>query len=90
MASFPPGLTTAFASYPTFYEGECVRDADNRSYLEIRVRPGPGDVRTNPVNFNALALNPALLGTHILDYNFAMADLLALTEAKIAAMSGAP
>ena len=86
VASFPPGISTPFVSYPTFYEGECVRDADNRHYLEIRVRPGPGDVRTNPVNFNALALNPSILGTHILDYNFAMADLLALTEAKIAAM----
>jgi hypothetical protein len=88
VASFPPGVSTPFVSYPAFYEGECVRDADNRSYLEIRVRPGPGDVRTNPVNWNALALNPSFLGTHILDYNFAMADLLDLVEAKIAATSG--
>jgi hypothetical protein len=90
VATFPAGVTTPFVSYPAFYEGECVRDADNRSYLEIRVRPGPGDVRTNPVNLNAVALHPAILGTHILDYNFAMGDLLDVMAAKVAAMNASP
>ncbi len=81
-----PGFGTPFTKYEDFYAGECVKDADNRSYLEIRVRPGPGDLRENQVPFNHLVLAPGFLGTHILDYNFALGDLIELVELKAAAM----
>lgn len=85
VGSFPP-YGTAFAAYPDFYAGECVKDGNNRSYLEIRIRPGPGDVRENPIVFTHPALAPSFLGTHILDYNFPMGDLTDLVETKIAAL----
>lgn len=85
VGSFPP-YGTAFAAYPSFYEGECVKDDNNRSYLEIRIRPAPGDLRENPILFTHPALAPSFLGTHILDYNFPMGDLIELVDTKIAAM----
>jgi pimeloyl-ACP methyl ester carboxylesterase len=80
------GYGLPFVRYDDFYEVECVKDADNRSYLEIRPRPGVGDVRADLVNYGDPVLSPALLGTHILDYHFVMGDLVDLVEAKAAAM----
>jgi len=54
--------------------------------LEIRARPGPGDLRSDNINYNHIALDPAALGPHILDYEFAIQDLLNLVETKAAAM----
>jgi hypothetical protein len=81
-----PGFGTPFVKFPDFYSGQCVKDSTNHSYLQISVTPGPGDLRTNPVPFTAIVLNPGLLGTHILDYNWAMEDLLGLVQTKAAAM----
>jgi hypothetical protein len=82
----PPVLDTPFIKYENFYAAACVKDDRNRSYLEIRVRPGSGDVRENRVDFTSVVLGPAFLGTHILDYNFSMGTLVALVDRKIAAM----
>ncbi len=79
-------LGTPFIKYSGFYAGECVKDADNHSYLEIRARPGPGDLRSDDINYNHIALDPAALGTHILDYEFAIQDLINLVETKAASM----
>jgi hypothetical protein len=81
-----PGFGTPFTLYADFYAGECVKDADGRSYLEIRVRPEAGDMRANPIPFGHPVLSPAILGTHILDYNFALAELIELVRTKAAAM----
>ena len=43
---------TPYNKWPNLYEGECAKDADNRSYLQIRVRPQAGDLRTNQIPFN--------------------------------------
>jgi hypothetical protein len=82
----PFGFGTNFIKYDDFYAGECVKDVDNKSYLEIRVRPGVGDLRTNEINWDAVLLAPTLLGTHILDYVFPMGDLVTLVETKAAVM----
>ncbi len=83
---FPdPGYPTPFTEYPDFYAGQCVEDDHHRSYLEIRVRPAPGDVRTNPVPFGRLS-DPDFPGTHLLDYSFALGDLIRLVQTKAAAM----
>ncbi len=42
--------------------------------------------RTNPIPFTSPVLSPALLGTHILDYNWTMGDLLTLVATKAAAV----
>jgi len=81
-----PGITTRFARFQDFYAGECVPDDTGHSYLQIRMRPQVGDQRTNPINFNHGTLNPAQLGTHILDYAFPLGDLKALVASKAAAM----
>ena len=81
-----PGITTHFARFQTFYAGECVPDDTGHSYLEIRLRPEVGDQRTNPIDFDHGTLNPAVLGTHIIDYSFALGELKALVAAKAAAM----
>ena len=80
------GIPTPFAEYPDFYSGRCVKDSTNHSYLEISATPGPGDLRTDPVLYTSVALSPALLGTHILDYSWPMRDLLNLVQTKAAAM----
>ena len=80
------GITTPFAEYPEFYSGRCVKDSTNHSYLEISVVHGPGDLRQDPVLYTSVALSPALLGTHILDYTWPMRDLLNLVQTKAAAM----
>jgi hypothetical protein len=81
-----PGFGTPFVKFPQFYSGRCVKDSTNHSYLEVSVTPGPGDLRTNPIPFTHIALNPGLLGTHILDYNWATEDLLGLVQTKAAMM----
>ena len=81
-----PGITTRFARLQDFYAGECVADDTGHSYLEIRIRPQVDDQRTNPINFDHATLNPARLGTHILDYAFPLGDLKALVATKAAAM----
>ncbi len=81
-----PGFGTPFVKFANFYSGRCVKDSTNHSYLQVSVSPGPGDQRTNPVPFSNPILSPALLGTHILDYNWTMANLLALVQTKAAAM----
>ena len=84
-AEVPPGVDTPFVLYKNFYAGECTQDATGASYLEIRVRPETDDQRTNPVPFDAPLLSPSLLGLHVLDYNFPMAELTGLVRSKAAA-----
>jgi len=81
-----PGFTTAFVEFPGFYTAGCTKDDTNHSYLQIAVGTSPGDQRTNPIPFTSPVLSPAILGTHILDYNWTMGDLLTLVAAKAAAM----
>ena len=80
------GFTTHFSKYPSFYSGQCVKDANNHSYLEVSNTPEMGDVRMDPVQYGSAVLNPALLGTHVLDYSWAMGELLNLVETKAAMM----
>ena len=82
-----PGYGTPFVKYEDFYAGECVKDDLNASYLEIRVPPtDPNDERENLIPFDHILFDPGFLGTHILDFHFAMGDLIELVETKAAAM----
>jgi hypothetical protein len=81
-----PGVPTPFAEFPTFYAGQCVKDSTNHSYLEVSVSPAPGDQRQNPVPFDNGVLSPSFLGTHILDYSWAMGDLVNLVQTKAVSM----
>lgn len=86
---FDPGPSpydTPFVLYRSFYAGECVPDANGYSYLEIRERPGVGDLRAGVVDFTRPLFTPGFLGTHVLDWNFPLGELLALVKTKAAAM----
>ena len=80
------GFGTAFVKYEDFYAAECVPDDRGASYLRIRPLPGGGDVRTDDIDYDHVALDPGFLGTHVLDYEFAMGDLQSLVATKAAAM----
>jgi hypothetical protein len=80
------GFPTPFVKFAQLYSGRCVKDSTNHSYLEVSVTPGPGDLRQNPIPFTNFVLSPSLLGTHILDYNWAMGELVTLVETKAAMM----
>lgn len=80
-------IDTPFAVYRHFYTGECRRDDRGRSYLEIAAEPAAGDQRLNPIPFDHGILQPGLLGLHILDYNFAMGDLIRLVRQKAAVLA---
>jgi hypothetical protein len=82
-------IQTPFSLYREFFTGECVRDDHNRSYLRVGVEPGSGDMRLNPIDFTNPVLTPSFLGTHILDYNWSMGDLITLVEEKAAALKAA-
>jgi hypothetical protein len=82
-----PAIQTPFALYRDFYSGECVKDGQNHSYLEISVTPGAGDQRENAVPFAHPLFTPSFLGTHVIDYNFAIDDLIDLVAEKGAAES---
>ncbi len=81
-------LTTPFVSYPNFYSAECIPDAKGVSYLQISAPANAGDPRIDPIPYDNALFSGAFLGTHILDYNFPLGDLLHLVDVKIAASNG--
>lgn len=78
---------TPFLLYRDFFSAQCV-EQEGQPALEIAAAPDAGDVRDNPVNFDALLLS-GNNGTHILDVSFALGDLIDLTGAKIGAYTAA-
>lgn len=86
---FDPGPNpwdTPFVLFRSFFAGACVSDSAGYSYLEIRARPAVGDLRINPVDFARPLFDPAFLGTHVLDWNFPLGELIELVATKAAAM----
>jgi hypothetical protein len=78
----PPPFETFFLVYPEYYAAACVKDDRGRSYLEISVDAGPGDIREDPVLYTHPTLTPSFLGTHVLDYTFLLGDLLEAVRVK--------
>jgi len=78
-------VDTPFVLYRDFFSGECTPDSDGLGFLAIKVDPEAQDMRTNPIDFDNALFNPGFLGLHVLDYNFAMQDLLDQVAAKAAA-----
>jgi hypothetical protein len=79
-SSFAPpvstGVTTTFGVFGDYYTGECLPSANGFSFFEIAAEPNAGDKRTNPVPFGNILYTPAILGLHLLDYNFPTQELL--------------
>jgi hypothetical protein len=79
-------VDTGFVLYRDFYTGECVADGTGAPYLEVGVEPLGEDTRENLIPFDAAIFSPSFLGLHVLDYNFALGDLMMLVDAKAAAL----
>ncbi|MEI8354896.1 MAG: hypothetical protein WCG31_02170 [Deltaproteobacteria bacterium] len=83
-AKWPDSIKTPFVLLRDFYTSECVTQGSG-DYLEIRVRPRPPDTHENPIPFDNLAFSPANSALHVLDYDFALDDLMRLVAAKATA-----
>jgi hypothetical protein len=77
-ATTAPDLPTSFAAFPDLFSGQCARDANNLLAFRISYTPNAGDMRANPINFDTQLF-------HLVDYNFALRDLIELVKAKQAA-----
>lgn len=78
-------IETPFVLMRDYYSLACQADVEGHHFLAVAVDPAPGDVRTNPIDFELPLLDPGFLGLHVLDYNFAMQELLDVVAAKAAA-----
>ncbi len=78
------GVTTEFVGYPGAYEAECVTEGRD-TWLQVRAVEGTGQRPTVPID-NEL-VETIGLGLHLLDYQLFAADLQAIVDAKIQAMS---
>jgi DUF3089 family protein/pectinacetylesterase len=85
----PPGVDTPFLGYHDFYAAECAKDDHDRSYLKVGADPQPGDTRENLIPFDHPLFSPGFLGTHVLDYNFTIENLITLVDTKAAALAAA-
>jgi hypothetical protein len=71
-------VATPFVTLPGFVSGECTTTDDGFTYLELTVHGDPTDPRIDDINGD---LTPPW-GTHLIDVNVAMGDLVALAEAE--------
>ena len=77
------GVTTPTEIWRDYFQATCRRDAAGQPYLQIAAAPAPGDPRVDTVleRFGRSSL-------HVLDPNFAMADLLDLVARQAKAATG--
>jgi Protein of unknown function (DUF3089) len=77
------GIATPYVSYPAQYAARCAGSSTGAQGLEIADTPGP---RRPPVDLDRPALGTSL-GTHVLDFQIALDDLVELVR-RAAAASG--
>jgi hypothetical protein len=87
--AFTPAVTTPFVVYRDFYSLGCTANASFRFYLALHAQPAVGDMRTDPIPYGGLLFAPSFLGLHLLDYNVAIEDLMALVARKAARFANA-
>lgn len=75
------GVKTPFLLLRDFYTGECVAGSDGYNYLSVAAAPLTGDQRTSAVDLTEDRFN-GTLGLHVVDYQFAMGDLIDLVESR--------
>jgi len=75
---------TPFSLYENFYAGECVADDTGHSYLKVSAMPAAGDQRVDLVPYDSPVFAPSFLGTHVMDYNFALGDMLEIVATQAA------
>jgi hypothetical protein len=83
------GVTSTFAQYGDFFTGECKADPSGNGYLEVTGAPASGDVRVDPIPYDAslFSANPPLaLGLHLLDFSFPMQELIGAVRTRASAL----
>jgi hypothetical protein len=78
------GVMTPLVMLRDFYRGQCIDGPAGYRYLAISQAPAPGDVRASPIDLSA-GLFHSPLGLHLLDYQFALGDLLDLVSERAVA-----
>ena len=49
----------------------------------MSVEPANGDQRADPIEYDSAGLSVDLIGLHVLDFNLALDDLVALVRARM-------
>jgi hypothetical protein len=75
-------VETPFVMLRKFYTGECVAGPDGYRYLGVAAAPRDGDLRQSILDLEASTFN-GILGLHVLDFQFAMGDLVDLVARKV-------
>ncbi len=73
------GVDTPFVALHDFYVGRCADGPDGYRYLAISFAGAPGDVRTSPLDFDAMPLKRSL-GLHVVDFQIPQEDLIELVR----------
>jgi hypothetical protein len=82
-------IQTPFVVFPSLYAAQCVEGRDGFRYLAVAAARGPGDLRPDPVDFDAPIFRTKL-GLHILDFQLAQDDLVELVARCASAPSPPP
>lgn len=88
--SHPPSKATPFVEYRDFYASRCAEDAAGFPYLAVHAAPKAGDVRKDRLPYRADIYRAGLLGLHVLDYDFALGDLMTDVNRLAAARAKSP
>jgi hypothetical protein len=79
-----PDVAAPHLVYEEQWIAECLEDDHGQSYLAFSLAPG----REDWIDYDSAFLNPAAYGTHVLDVQLALGDLIRLVEVKGAALGG--
>jgi hypothetical protein len=82
-----PDIKQPWARFPGFFKGECKRTESGEHYLEVDYVNAPGDKRQKIVDFGAVVGASIGMGTHVLDVDFALEDLLNIVKQQSEAMA---
>lgn len=77
------GITTYFTVFRQYYSLECKLSSLGQGYLAVSVEPANGDQRADPIEYDSAGLSVDLIGLHVLDFNLALDDLVALVRARV-------
>jgi hypothetical protein len=75
------GIETPFVLLRDFYTGECIDGPDGYRYLGVAAAPEPGDTRKSPLDLENSRFT-GKMGLHVVDFQFAMGDLVDLVKRK--------
>ncbi len=79
------GIDTPFVMLRDFYTGTCTDGPDGYRYLGVAAAPEPGDTRKIPLDL-ANDRFTGTMGLHVVDFQFAMGDLIDLVARKARAV----